>query len=293
MPIQKVSRFSSASPVARALIAGLIASAVFTAGMAVASEDGTGHQESIVLDRIKPVAQVNVASADAVPAAPRGGKEVYAAVCAACHGTGALGAPKKGDGSNWSARLTAQGGLDGLLASAVKGKGAMPPRGGGNTSDEELRGAIEFMLAESGVATGAPAAAASAVPEKAPAAPAGPMAAVGGMVASAVSAARDTMQQASAQASRVMALQGASAADLDKGKAIYDSACFACHATGAAGAPMLGDNAAWGPRLDQGMDTLVYHALNGKGGMPPRGGRMDLSDEDIRASVAYMVSRAR
>lgn len=293
MPIQKVSRFLSASLVSRSLIAGLAASAVFATGMAVAAEDDLGRQASIVLERIKPVGQVSVARADAAPAAPRGGKEVYDAVCGACHGTGALGAPKKGDSANWSARLTAQGGLDGLLTSAINGKGSMPARGGANVGDQELRGAIKFMLAESGLSVDAAAAAPTAEPTPAPAAQASPMAAVGGMMASAVGAARDSLQQATAQVSKVMAPQAAPSADLERGKAVYDSACFACHATGAAGAPLLGDNGAWGPRIDQGMDALVYHALNGKGGMPPRGGRMDLSDEDIRATVAYMVSRAR
>lgn len=81
------------------------------------------------------------------------------------------------------------------------------------------------------------------------------------------------------------------------GKQVYESICFACHAEGIAGAPKLGDKAAWEPRIAQGMDTLVSHAINGfqgnTGVMPPKGGRMDLSDADIRAAVSYMVEQAK
>ena len=77
------------------------------------------------------------------------------------------------------------------------------------------------------------------------------------------------------------------------GAAIYQKTCFACHATGAANAPKLGDKAAWEPRIAQGMETLVASSLNGKGAMPPKGGRADLADADIRAAVAYMVNEAR
>jgi len=81
-----------------------------------------------------------------------------------------------------------------------------------------------------------------------------------------------------------------SAAPAIDGKAIYMTACFACHGTGAAGAPKLGDNAAWAGRLAQGADALLNNAINGKGAMPPKGGRMDLSDADIAAAVDYMLS---
>ena len=80
------------------------------------------------------------------------------------------------------------------------------------------------------------------------------------------------------------------AAPVLDGKAIYTTACFACHGTGAAGAPKLGDNAAWTGRLAQGGDALLNNAINGKGAMPPKGGRMDLSDADIAAAVDYMLS---
>ena len=77
------------------------------------------------------------------------------------------------------------------------------------------------------------------------------------------------------------------------GKAVYDKACTVCHAAGVAGAPKLGDKAAWGPRLQQGMDTLVQSAVKGKGAMPPKGGNMTLSDAEVRAAVEFMVSQSK
>ncbi|MGD2171486.1 MAG: c-type cytochrome [Gammaproteobacteria bacterium] len=72
---------------------------------------------------------------------------------------------------------------------------------------------------------------------------------------------------------------------------LYQGACMACHGTGAAGAPKLGDSAAWAPRLSQGIDTLLNAAINGIGAMPPRGGSQ-YSDEQIRSVIEYMASKA-
>lgn len=74
---------------------------------------------------------------------------------------------------------------------------------------------------------------------------------------------------------------------------IYNSGCAACHATGAAGAPVTGDEAAWAPRIKKGMDTLVKHAWQGFGAMPPKGMCSDCSKEEIRAAVEYMVEKSR
>jgi cytochrome c5 len=76
------------------------------------------------------------------------------------------------------------------------------------------------------------------------------------------------------------------------GEALY-SACAACHATGAAGAPIVGNADAWAPRIANGMDTLVSNAINGKGAMPPKGGSMNLNDAQIAAIVEYMVSKSQ
>ena len=77
------------------------------------------------------------------------------------------------------------------------------------------------------------------------------------------------------------------------GKAVYDKTCVACHAVSVAGSPRLGDKAAWAPRLQQGMDTLVQSALKGKGAMPPKGGNAALSEAEIRAAVEFMVSQSK
>lgn len=77
------------------------------------------------------------------------------------------------------------------------------------------------------------------------------------------------------------------------GQQITQTKCFACHGTGAAGAPKIGDKAAWAPRIAQGMDTLVKHAIEGIRAMPPKGACMDCSDADLKAAVEYMVSQSQ
>jgi hypothetical protein len=63
-----------------------------------------------------------------------------------------------------------------------------------------------------------------------------------------------------------------------------------CHETGVGGAPRIGDRSAWLPRLKLGLDTLILSAINGHGGMPPRGGAADLTDPEIRSAVVYMFN---
>jgi len=74
------------------------------------------------------------------------------------------------------------------------------------------------------------------------------------------------------------------------GKEIYQKTCASCH-NGLQ--PKLGDRAAWEPRLKRGVDVLVMSALNGKGGMPAKGGNAALSEDDVRAAVNYMVSQVK
>jgi cytochrome c5 len=88
----------------------------------------------------------------------------------------------------------------------------------------------------------------------------------------------------------------APAADL-AGEQVFNMACVACHGAGVAGAPKFGDKAAWGPRVAKGPDTLHKHALEGfqgqSGFMPPKGGRVDLSDKSIMNAVDYMAAAGK
>jgi cytochrome c5 len=87
------------------------------------------------------------AAAPVAAAAPSAdaGKKLYEAACQACHVAGVAGAPKLGDKDAWAPRLAA--GVDGLTASVIKGKGAMPPKGGSSAGDAEIRAAVEYMVA--------------------------------------------------------------------------------------------------------------------------------------------------
>jgi cytochrome c5 len=107
-----------------------------------------------VESRIEPVGKVRtsppdktVAAAAAAPAEPRSGEEVYNTVCAACHASGVANAPKFRDAASWASRIGK--GIDTLVASAIKGIGTMPPRGGvPSIGDEEMRSAVEHMVAQ-------------------------------------------------------------------------------------------------------------------------------------------------
>jgi cytochrome c5 len=82
-------------------------------------------------------------------------------------------------------------------------------------------------------------------------------------------------------------------ADTGKGKQIYDATCMVCHAAGVAGAPKIGDKAAWAPRLKEGMPAVYAIAMKGKGAMPPKGGNAGLSEADVKAAVDYMVGKVK
>ena len=93
---------------------------------------GCGDQSKIdpetTATLIQPVARVEIQAVTITPGT-RTGEQIYKSICAACHDSGAVGAPKTGDAAAWGPRLAL--GHDGLTASAIAGKGAMPPRGGG------------------------------------------------------------------------------------------------------------------------------------------------------------------
>lgn len=91
----------------------------------------------------------------------------------------------------------------------------------------------------------------------------------------------------------VAAAAAATDAGAVDGEAVYKQACFSCHAAGVAGAPKPGDAADWAPRIAQGIDVLHQHSLQGIRAMPPKGGFMNLSDDQVKAAVDYMISQAK
>ncbi|MFN3374991.1 MAG: c-type cytochrome [Burkholderiaceae bacterium] len=235
---------------------------------------GAVNTEKSTAERIQKVGMVEIRDANRPL---KSGEEVYKAQCVACHGSGAAGAPKFGDADAWSARIKT--GFDALVQSALKGKGAMGAQGGGDFSDVEIARAVAFMANGSGgkfAEPAAPAAAAAAPADAAPAAAAAP-------APVAAAAAAPAPAAAPAAATAVSA----------NGEALFKQACQVCHAAGVAGAPKLGDKAAWSARLGAGVDGLTASVIKGKGAMPPRGGAAGAPDADIRAAVEYMVSAVK
>ena len=170
----------------------------------------------------------------------RSGKDVVKAVCSACHGTGANGAPKIGDNKAWAAR--AARGLTGLSQNALSGIRKMPSHGGNpGLSDTEIERAITYMVNESG-----------------------------GHWAEPISRTTPTAERSGAE--------------------IVQAYCFKCHETGTGGAPKIGDRTDWAPRVKLGLEVLTRSAINGHGGMPPRGGVANLTDAEIRLAITYMFN---
>lgn len=128
------------------LAVGLI---VMVPALALAMGSRPKVDEEATNARIQPVAKVKLGAAQAGAAAGnRSGEELYKSVCGACHDTGAANAPKLGDKGAWAPRLAL--GLDGLVKSAKAGKNAMPPNGGSDATEDELKRAIVFMANKSG-----------------------------------------------------------------------------------------------------------------------------------------------
>lgn len=225
--------------------------------------------------RIQPVGHVEIKDMNDLSTL-KSGEQVYAAQCVACHGAGLVGAPKLGDAAAWAPRV--KSGYDALLAAALKGKGNMGAQGGGDFGDIEIGRAVVYMANQGGAQFAEPATA--AVTAAAPAAEVQAVAA-----ASVVATMPAVVAPAVTQAAAPVLAKTAP-------PALYTQACAVCHDSGLANAPKLGDKAGWAARLASGVDGLSASAIKGKGMMPPRGGAA-ASDADIKAAVAYMVSRVQ
>jgi c(7)-type cytochrome triheme protein len=190
----------------------------------------------------------------ALPGLAADGKAVYEGNCIACHGSGIAGAPRFGDAAAWAPRIKT--GTAALHQSALKGKGGMPAKGGNpKLSDADVKAAVDYMVGQAGGKPGKAEAAAAKPAEKAAEKP---EAAAGG----------------------------------GEGKDVYDKTCVTCHGSGVAGAPKVGDAAAWGPRVKGGVAGLYQSALKGKNAMPAKGGNPGLSDAQVKAAVDYIVAQA-
>lgn len=265
------------------IVIGIILLVVFATTDRLTGAGTDSQASSAVESRIRPLADAGFTLVDAnAPRVLQAGAAVYAAVCAACHDGGLAGAPKTGDTGGWAARLGQ--GYDTLVKHAIEGIRAMPAKGGNpDLNDVEVARAVVFMANKSGAsfkepaapaaapaATAAAPAADAATPPAAPVAPAAPAAAP--------------------------AAAAPAVASADAGKNVYSTACIACHGAGIAGAPKLGDKAAWTARVAQGNAVLYEHAIKGfqgkAGVMPPKGGAA-VSDADVKAAVDYMVASVK
>lgn len=130
-PAAAAAAVSAAAPAAVAAMSNAAGAAVSAAPAAAAA--ATAAVATAVSAAAKPAA-----TADA-------GKKVYDSYCMACHAAGVAGAPKFGDKAAWAPRIAT--GMDALYASVIKGKGAMPAKGGSPASDDEIKAAVQFMVA--------------------------------------------------------------------------------------------------------------------------------------------------
>ena len=229
--------------------------------------------EKAIAERMQPVGFVAVADSGAAKSLQTG-EAVYAAACSACHAAGIAGAPRTGDVAAWAPRF--KQGFDLLVKHAVDGFKAMPAKGGNPSLDAiEVARAVAFMGNKSGgkfKEPAAPASASTAAVSTSPAIPA---------------------PSAAMPAATATAAKGAVATAKVDGAKVFASGCNVCHTAGVAGAPKLGDKAAWAPRMGQGIDALTAAVIKGKGAMPPRGAVANASDAELRGAVEYMVAAVK
>ncbi|WP_245784173.1 c-type cytochrome [Halomonas korlensis] len=281
------------------LIMGCLATLGLTTGIAFAQD----AQDEAIAERLEPVGELCLEGEDCGTAMAASsdeggdsgsvdGETIYGNVCAACHESGAAGAPIRGAEDGWSDRV--EKGFATLLDHSINGFNAMPARGGNpDLSDEEVEAATAYLVepvmdvpeagGEEAAAEGEATADAEASEETSGEA----------TETASTDAEAEGGEEASGEATETAAAETETEGNGDSGldgEALYSSSgCVACHASGAAGAPILGDAEAWAPRLEKGTEELYASAINGIGAMPPKGGS-SASDEEIQAMVDYMIS---
>ena len=206
-----------------------------------------------------------VAMGDGTPIGERTGEQIFNKVCIRCHAAdGSVpNAPRITNNSEWAPRIAK--GFETLFNNALNGFNAMPAKGGqSDLTDDELKRVITYMANQSG----------------------------GNFEAPAVTAAPS---EAAASGETSAAAPAASA----DGKSIFDTTCVACHGATSAipNAPRITKNDEWAPRIKKGKDVLFKHAIEGFTGpvgslMPAKGGNTNLSDDEVKAAVTYMVNES-
>ena len=294
-----------------------------------------GEDDSITIDkelqasRLAPVGQLTVgapapaggaAVADAAGAAATpafNAKDEYDKICAACHGSGLMGAPKFGDTAAWQARLDKHGSLDALVKQGIQGLGSMPPKGGAGISDDQFHDVVVYLLENANIPQGGSSAAAPAagdsaaapaaesktetpaVADNSAAAPAAESKTEPPAVAdnsAAAPATENKTEAPAAEAKTEVAAAGGASAPRDPNfnpQGEYDKLCATCHAIGLMNAPKLGDSAAWKERLDKagGLDGLVQQGIKGINAMPPKGGST-VNDDQFHDLVVFFLDKS-
>ena len=276
-----------------------------------------GEDDSITIDkelqasRLAPVGQLTVgapapaggaAVADAAGAAATpafDAKGEYDKICAACHGSGLMGAPKFGDTAAWQARLDKHGSLDALVKQGIQGLGSMPPKGGAGISDDQFHDVVVYLLENANIPQGGSGAAAPAAGDSSVAAPAAETKTEIPAVAdnsAAASATENKTEAPAAEAKTEVAAAGGASAPRDPNfnpQGEYDKLCATCHAIGLMNAPKLGDAAAWKERLDKagGLDGLVQQGIKGINAMPPKGGST-VNDDQFHDTVVFFLDKS-
>ena len=288
-------------------ILGIVLLVIFVTADKRPAAGSNAFTDASITARVHPVGIVEVRDASD-PTSLKTGDQVFAAQCSACHTSGALNAPKLGDVAAWAPRIKT--GYDALANSAIHGKGQMPPQGGGDYSDFEIGRAVVYLTNQSGAKFAEPSMPAATAVQVSASAPRGdanagrpeatPTAGLNAQVRDTVpegvpGKSPGTIVAAATTPATAMANAAATAnpaATAAAAPALYTQICSACHIAGVAGAPKLGDKAAWAPRVAQGIEALTASVIKGKGAMPPKGGS-NASEADLKAVVTYMVNASK
>ena len=257
-----------------------------TATTGDAAADADSDTDKAVAE--KEAGNVAPASVDTSVEIPLNVRAVVATNCAGCHANGVLGAQRNDDAAAWQG--LADKGIEALTASVINGLGDMPARGESSLDDAELELAVQHMINKNlGGQQGAAASGSAASTTAESGATAGSGASVESSVATEEST--DAAAQSGAEEADSSASEATASVEIpDNVKAAVDTLCAACHISGVGNAPKYGDKDDWAARMANGIDAVAASAIAGKGAMPARGGSQ-LTDEEIKLAIQYMVSK--